>query len=80
MHRKACSPQCIEDLIESFYQPDSWAIAAQSFSHMNDTLAIKTQQLILMESDHGLLIWLQEWKREVIDKEDGTKFILWEEE
>jgi hypothetical protein len=62
MHRETRSPHCIDDLVKSFYQPDSWAIAAHGFSHMIDTLAGKTQQLILMESDPDMLTWLQEWK------------------
>jgi hypothetical protein len=32
-----------------------------------------------MESDPGMLTWLQKWKQHVIDKEDGTTFALWEE-
>jgi hypothetical protein len=80
MYKEARSPQCIDDLIKPFYEPHSWTIAAQGYSHMIDTLAGKTQQLILLESDPSMVIWLQEWKRQVIDKEEDSTFELWEED
>jgi hypothetical protein len=44
------------------------------------THVIKTQQLILMESILGILTWLQDWKQQMVDKEEATKFVLCEEE
>ena len=36
---------------------------------MIDTLAGKTKELIIMESDPSMMSWLQEWKRQTIDME-----------
>jgi hypothetical protein len=39
---------------------------------MIDTLVRKTKELIIMESDLGMMSWLQEWKRQTVDMEVGN--------
>ena len=63
MYKEACSFQCIDDLIKSFYESHSWIIVIQGFSHIIDTLVTNIHQLVLIESDHGMLTWLQGWKQ-----------------
>ena len=47
---------------------------------MIDTLAGKTQNLIIIESNQDILTWLQEWKHMVVDKQATSSFALWQDE
>jgi hypothetical protein len=47
---------------------------------MIDSLAGKTRELIIMESDPNMMSWLQEWKRQTVDMETENRFELWEDE
>ena len=52
----------------------------QECMHMIDTLVGKTKELIIMESDPGMMSWLQVWKRQMVDIEVESRFDLWEDE
>jgi hypothetical protein len=65
--------------MKSFYEGHSWTIVVEGFNHMIDTLAGKTEELIIMESDPNMLTWLHEWKRQMVDKVDSS-FELWEDD
>jgi hypothetical protein len=47
---------------------------------MIDTLTWKTKELIIMESDPGMMSWLQEWKRQILNMVAENRFELWEDE
>ena len=75
-YKEACNPQCIDELLKSFYEAKLWTIVVESYSHMVDTLVGKTQDLIIMESNQDMLTWLQEWKHTVVDKQATSLFAL----
>jgi hypothetical protein len=37
------------------------------------------RELILLESDSGMMNWLQEWKRQILDIEAKNRFELWKD-
>jgi hypothetical protein len=41
---------------------------------MIDSLAGKTRELIIMESDPDMMNWLQEWKQQTVDMETENRF------
>jgi hypothetical protein len=78
--KDGCNPQCVDDIMRPFYENDSWTLAVQGCMHMIDSLAGKTRELIIMESDPNMMSWLQEWKRQTVDMETENSFKLWDDE
>jgi hypothetical protein len=72
--KDGCNPQCVDDIMRPFYENDSWTLAVQGCTHMIDSLAGKTRELIIMESDPDMMNWLQEWKQQTVDMETENRF------
>ena len=53
------SPQSIDDIMRFFYNINSSTLIVQGCTHMIDSLAGKTKELIIMKSDPGMMSWLQ---------------------
>jgi hypothetical protein len=66
-YRDTCCPVLVDEIISSYYQSNSWVIIRHGISHMIHTLAGKTPQLMLFESDQNMGVWLQKWKKEKVD-------------
>jgi hypothetical protein len=80
-YRDARCPVVVNEAISSYYQ-SNWIIIGHGISHMIYTLARKTPQLVLFESDQNMGIWLRKWKKEKIDglqPEDGEEE-LWKDQ
>jgi hypothetical protein len=81
-YRNARCPAAVDEVISSYYQSNSWVIIGHGISHMIHTLAGKTPQLVLFESDQNMGVWLRKWKKEKIDgvqPEDGEEE-LWKDQ
>jgi hypothetical protein len=55
---------------------DFWTFVVQGCTHIIDTLVDKTAELFFLESDLGMMSWLQEWKKKTLDMEAEIRFEL----
>jgi hypothetical protein len=81
-YRDARCPVVVDEIISSYYQSDSWIIIGYEILHMIHTLAGKTPQLVLFESDQNMGVWLRKWKKKKVDGvqlEDGEEE-LWKDQ
>ena len=72
--KEASNPHCIDDIMRPFYDTNSSILAVQDCTHIIDTFAGKTKELIIMESDPAMISWLQEWKQQIVDMAVENKF------
>ena len=60
LNKQAHNMQCIDNLMNLFYEDHLWTIAIELFNHMIDTLTNKTEELIIIESDPSILTNIME--------------------
>jgi hypothetical protein len=81
-YRDTRCPAVVDEVISSYYQSNSWVIIGYGILHMIHTLAGKTPQLVLFESDQNMGVWLRKWKKQKINgvqPEDGEEE-LWKDQ
>ena len=66
-NRTARCPAVVEELVGHFFSSD-WMLVMEGFSHLIENVSGRVEQLILMESNLDMEVWLEKWKERYVDK------------
>ena len=58
----------VEELISHCFFPQIWMLVIEGFSHLIENICGRVEQLIFMESNLDMEVWLVKWKERYVDK------------